>query len=104
MVELSLELGKHWSQIRLSRRNKNSHIGHIEFEATVRHQSISVKWATAEVRLEAPRRGPGWTSVRESLRGLAGPRLGVAATGGTTGEGPEAGRQHAPRSVMLVGD
>ena len=42
MVELSVELGKHWSQIRLSRRNKNSHIGHIEFEATVRHQSISL--------------------------------------------------------------
>ena len=55
MVEPSVELGKHWSQIRLSRRNKNSHIGHIEFEATVRHQSISVKWATGEVRLEAPR-------------------------------------------------
>ena len=60
MVEPSVEMGKHWRQIRLSRRNKNSHVGHIEFEATVRHQSISVKWATVEVRLEAPRRGPGW--------------------------------------------
>lgn len=85
MVEASVEMGTHWRQIRLSRGNKNSHVGNIEFEATVRHQSMSVKWATVEVRLETPRRGPGY-GVRESLGGggprpwgqLQGARLGRA--------------------------
>lgn len=105
MVEASVEMGTHWRQIRLSRGNKNSHVGNIEFEATVRHQSMSVKWATVEVRLQTPRRGPGWIWREGVPRGCGGAKAMGAATGGTTREGPEVGGwQHAWKNMMLGGD